>query len=138
MSSLVFRCSLFSGIALIFFAVLHSVLGLNEVLAAIRVGDITKDAATMITISWIFSGLALFLAGSWILFLSRGLKRSAAGAWWQALFVSGVLSAFGAGCWHYFPSAIYLAGFMATGLILFIPLLIAAGHYHRGEPGAGK
>ncbi len=125
----VYHCALFTGILLIIIAMLHAVLGLYEILAAIRVGDISKDAATMITISWIFSGVALFLIGAWILFLSKDLKNLKRKAWWQGLFVSGLLTAFGGGCWHYFPLATYLIGFTMIGLLLFIPLLIYAGHY---------
>ena len=125
----VYRCALLVGIMLILLAALHAVLGLNEILSAIRVGDIGKDFAVTIMISWIFTGLALFLIGAWILFLSKDLKRLERKAWWQGFFVAGSLSAFGGACWYYFPQAYFLIGFMLIGLILLIPLLLYAPRY---------
>ncbi len=125
----VYRSALLTGTLLILFAVFHSVLGFNEIQGAIHIGDISKDSANMIAITWLFAGLGLFLIGAWILIISGELKSLRRKAWWQALFISLFLSAFGGVCWVYYPSETFLIGFFLTGLILLMPLLIYSRDY---------
>jgi hypothetical protein len=126
----IYRISLFSGILLILTALLHMV-NINDTLVAIKTGDIAASHAPNIVIIWIFSGVCMFLLGTWILFLSPDLRRLSRKAWWQAFIISLALGITALCCWLQYPRAVHVLFFLFLGLVLFIPLVLFSAQFKK-------
>jgi hypothetical protein len=118
----IYRISLLTGMLLMLTSILH-LLNINDTLIAIKTGDIAPSHAANIVIIWIFSGVSMFLLGSWLLFLSNDLKKLSRKAWWQALLICTALGATAIFCWVQYPRALHVLFFLLLGLILLLPLL---------------
>jgi hypothetical protein len=129
-TKIVYRCTLVAAVLLMVAAAARA-LSINNIVTGINTGDISKHYAASILIDWIFSSMLLLLTGAWLLFLSGELKKWKRRAWSQAILIGLALSAFGGTLWYRYPKSIHLPGFLLTGLILLIPLLIYGRRFRQ-------
>jgi hypothetical protein len=103
-NKIVYRCTLVSAALLIIAALYHGV-GVNNIVIAASVGDISKHYATSVLIDGILSSILLLLIAIWILFLAGDLKRGKRKAWWQAVLIGFAIAAFGGALWFRYPTS---------------------------------
>ncbi len=129
-NKIVYRCTLVSAALLIIAALYHGI-SINNIVIAASTGDISKHFATSVLIDGILSAMLLLLIAIWILFLAGDLKRGKRKAWWQAVLIGFIISAFGAALWFRYPTSIHLPAFLLTGLILLLPLIFYGKNFRE-------
>ena len=127
---IVYRCSLLTGILLIIAALARGI-SINNLIIAAATGDISKHYAASVLVDWSFSSLLLFLIAIWVLFLAGDLRKLQRRAWSQACLIGLALTLFGGGFWYKYPSSLHIPFFLATGLLLLVPLLLYSRQFKQ-------
>jgi len=115
--------ALFTGILLILASFLH-LLNINDILVAVKTGDVAPSHEANIVIIWILAGVFMLLLGIWLLFLSGDLRRLRRKAWWQAFIIGLALGGSSVFCWIQYPRAEHVLFFLLIALLLILPLLL--------------
>jgi peptidoglycan/LPS O-acetylase OafA/YrhL len=120
--NIAYTISIVCGVMLWVTSIVH-MLGLNDTLIALKIGDISKAYEANLVIIWIFGGVCMFLLGAWLLFLSPELKKGSKKAWRQVLVISISLCLFGLASWLEYPKVVHVLYFFLVGLLLLIALM---------------
>ncbi len=105
----------------------HTLLGLSELFDGIEAKEISEKFSRNIVTMWIFAGVAMFLIGMWVLFNAKEVKALQKRAWVECYVTSSAMLLFGTAFFLKdpgFPESLHMFGFMAVGLIMWLPLMI--------------
>jgi cytochrome bd-type quinol oxidase subunit 2 len=122
-------CAVWAGLLLVLAAIVH-LSGLNNIVVAIKAGDISDTYARSVLTAWIFSGLGQLLLGFWLMFLSKDLRHRSRRAWWQTLIIAVGLAGASVGSWVLRPGSIHVLFLVLIALILLVPLILFVRQYH--------
>lgn len=118
----------------------HSLLGLQELRAALATTAanqaLSDTLISNIKIIWIFSGVTMLLIGMWVLFNAKEIKALERRAWIECYITSSAILFFGVAFFlrnPTFPQSLHMIGFIAAGLILWLPLMVYRNEFKRNE-----
>ena len=122
-------CAVWAGLLLIIAAIVH-LSGVNDIVVAVKAGDISVTHARSVLTAWIFAGLGQLLLGIWLMYLSKDLRHRSRRAWWQTLIIAIGLAGAGVGSWLLYPGSIHVVFLLLISVILLVPLILFVAQYH--------